>query len=296
MVSTPNTLKVRHDLPTADTAPAAERPPAVADGEVDPQFAGKDVRELQGMIERAFTLLDGAGASPLQAPLSIEPGQSSAGHAAGSALRTTTTFGRRLLKTLVGVAFAFVVGIVPLERLFTPVSTEAFVNAPIATLTAPSAGRLAANALPVGGAVRRDQILAIVIGDDGASRPIISPTAGAVWQVLVSPGDRVRAGQDLLSVVGCTAASVTAAVSEGVYDQLRPGTPARFNFYGDDRFYEGTVAGLLGHAAPAGDLAIPPSSLAADSFRVVVSLPDLASDTGCAVGRRGEVVFNPSPG
>jgi len=100
----------------------------------------------------------------------------------------------------------------------------------------------------------------------------------------------------VLRVVGCSAVSVSAAVSETVYDQLKSGTPARFNFYGDSAFYYGTVANLFGHAVPTGDYAITPASLAADAYRVVVSLPTLGAVPDCAVGRRGEVVFDPAAG
>jgi multidrug resistance efflux pump len=209
-------------------------------------------------------------------------------------VKSATTVGRRTLKTVVGLAVALVIGVLPLQKLLTSASTEAFVNAPVITVAAPAAGYLRSDGLAVGAHVERDQVLGIVAGD--VASPLLSPTTGKVWEIMVGHGDRVAAGQPVLRVVGCAAASISAAVSETVYDQLRPGTPARFNFYGDDTFYYGTIANLFGHAAPTGDLAISPASLARDAFRVVVSLPALGTIPDCAVGRRGEVVFNPPMG
>ena len=80
-------------------------------------------------------------------------------------------------------------------------------------------------------------------------------------------------------------------MAQTVYDQLAPGMLARFNFYGTDKFYDGTVANLLGHSAPV-NLAISPDGVANRAYQVTVSMPGLGTVPNCPIGKRGEVVFN----
>ena len=55
-----------------------------------------------------------------------------------------------------------------------------------------------------------------------------SPTRGRVWEVLTSPGETVRAGQEILRLLDCRAAIVTAGVGESAYQKLRIGQRASF--------------------------------------------------------------------
>jgi biotin carboxyl carrier protein len=283
-------------------APVQPTPGAVpADAAALTDLGGKSVLELQNLIERAFVLLDRAAeeqahpAVPPEAPAATgADGEARIGAGEGSALAgPSATFARRAAKSLLALVAAVAIGILPLQRLLTPASTEAFVNAPLHVLSAPATGTLAPGALAVGTRVERDAVIARVAGATG-SRPVAAPAEGVLWEVSMAPGDRVAAGQEVARLASCTAVSVTAAVSETVYDRLVVGLPARFNFYGDDRFYDGTVAALLGHSIPAGAYAIPPQTVAADALRVVVSVPGLADLPLCSVGRRGEVVFGAS--
>lgn len=119
---------------------------------------------------------------------------------------------------------------------------------------------------------------------------VIAPVSGSVWEVLTAPGEQVVEGQELIRMLDCTNAVVTAAVSEAVYNQLMIGTPASFTFReGGDPFL-GHVVQLTGLASPPANLAIAPSALRAEWYRVLVSVPSLA-EYGCAVGRTGRVVF-----
>ncbi len=122
-----------------------------------------------------------------------------------------------------------------------------------------------------------------------------SPTDALVWEVLVSPGEEVRKGQDLLRLLDCSGAIVTVTVRESVFNQLRLGDTAQFRFSGQSGKYNGTIVRMSGSAAPPDNLAIQPTGPSSGGYRIAVSVPDLAW-TQCGVGRTGTVVFNVSAG
>ena len=51
------------------------------------------------------------------------------------------------------------------------------------------------------------------------------PVKGRVWEMLVSPGEYVNKGQDLLRVLNCSNPIVSANVDERVYNRLQVGSP-----------------------------------------------------------------------
>jgi multidrug resistance efflux pump len=116
------------------------------------------------------------------------------------------------------------------------------------------------------------------------------PVSGRIWEVLTAPGEQVRVGQELLKILDCSAALVTANVTESVYNRLRVGAPARFHPT-DGGDMQGTVVNLTGLAAAPANFAILPSALNRGGYRVTVEVPALATDGSCAVGRTGRVVF-----
>lgn len=122
---------------------------------------------------------------------------------------------------------------------------------------------------------------------------LIAPVRGDVWEVLVSAGEEVRRGQDLIRILDCTGAVVTASVSESVYNRLHIGDGATFRFAGDGVDHRGHVTRLSGLAAPSDNLAIGSSTLINGGYRVVVAVPDVVGPS-CAVGRTGRVVFEPA--
>jgi biotin carboxyl carrier protein len=130
----------------------------------------------------------------------------------------------------------------------------------------------------------------------GLSNAVLSsPIEALVWEVLVSPGEEVRKGQDLLRLLDCSGALVTVTVRESVFNHLRIGDQAQFRFSGQSDKYNGTIVRMSGSAAPPDNLAIQPTGLSSGGYRIAVSIPDLAS-TQCGVGRTGSVVFNASAG
>ncbi len=124
------------------------------------------------------------------------------------------------------------------------------------------------------------------------SRAIINaPANGRIWEILVAPGEQVAFGQDVLRILDCSGAVVTATVSEAVYNSLSVGMDAGFRFREGGAELRGHVVQLTGVASAPANLAILPSALIKESYRVMVAIPELASDKKCNVGRTGRVVF-----
>jgi multidrug resistance efflux pump len=118
------------------------------------------------------------------------------------------------------------------------------------------------------------------------------PIRGRIWEVLTSPGEEIRHGQDLLRVLDCSAALVTTAVTEKVFNRLQLGDAASVQVAGISGTYEGKIIHLTGMASPPENLAIQPASLARESWRVTVAVPNVKE--GCLVGRSSRVVFAPT--
>jgi multidrug resistance efflux pump len=118
---------------------------------------------------------------------------------------------------------------------------------------------------------------------------LAAPVEGQLWTVEAAPGEYVRKGQELLTVLDCSTVMVTASVSERDYNELHLGDPVRFRVSGTDRDYAGRIVKLGSSTA----FAIP---FDPGSHQIVVAIPKLAASTedGCAVGRTGEVIFGDS--
>jgi multidrug resistance efflux pump len=125
-----------------------------------------------------------------------------------------------------------------------------------------------------------------------SSAAIVAPARGSVWEVLTAPGEQVRRGQELVRVLDCGGALVTATVGESVYNRLHLGSPARFQPRDGGNDLAGTVIGLTGSSTTPANFAILPAALARGAYHVTVSVPGLASGQTCDVGRTGRVVFD----
>ena len=104
----------------------------------------------------------------------------------------------------------------------------------------------------------------------------------------------MRKGQDLVRFLDCSGALVTATVRESVFNQLHIGEKTQFRFSNQSGRYDGTIVRMSGSAAPPDNLAIPATGSSSGGYRVVISVPELAS-AHCGVGRTGSVAFNSSP-
>ncbi len=115
---------------------------------------------------------------------------------------------------------------------------------------------------------------------------LTAPVKGELWTVMAEPGEYVRKGQEILTVLDCSTVVVTASVRELDYNRLRLDDPVEFRVSGSDRAYSGRIVKLGSSTA----YAVPPAQ---DGRQIVVALSDLPADSedACAVGRSGEVVF-----
>ena len=117
---------------------------------------------------------------------------------------------------------------------------------------------------------------------------------GRIWEVLTANGEEVRVGQDLLRVLDCGGAVVTATVSESVYNKLWIGQQAHFRLRGERQEYPGSVVGLTGLAAAGSNFAIEQTALTREPYHVTIGVPGLAERRECNVGRTGQVTFDTS--
>jgi multidrug resistance efflux pump len=117
------------------------------------------------------------------------------------------------------------------------------------------------------------------------------PVSGRVWEVLTAPGEHVSRGQDLIRLLDCASAVVTANVSESVYNRLQVGSPATFRPSTGGEPYPGWVVNLTGIAGAPANFAIVPSTLAKEGYHVTVAVPEMAESGECSVGRTGRVTF-----
>ena len=109
---------------------------------------------------------------------------------------------------------------------------------------------------------------------------------------MTAPGESVVRGQDLVRVLDCSGVVVTATVGEAAYNRLRIGDTARFRFRSEQPRSQGRIVGLTGVATAPANLAIQPSALAKEPYRVTVAVPDLAKAGRCDIGRTGRVTFD----
>ena len=112
-------------------------------------------------------------------------------------------------------------------------------------------------------------------------------------EMLASPGEQVHKGQDLLRVLDCSGANVTAVVSESVYNDLRIGSKATFRPRDGGPDIPGTVVSLTGSSGAPANFAIQPTALNREAYHVTVAAPGLANGRNCDVGRTGRVIFGP---
>ena len=125
-----------------------------------------------------------------------------------------------------------------------------------------------------------------------AAADITAPVAGNVWEILTAPEEQVRLGQDLVRVLDCGGAVVTAIVDKVVYKALQIGSPAHFHPREGREDLAGTVIRLSDASATPANLAIQPSGLVRGSHHITVAVPKLAGRRGCPVGLTGRVSFN----
>lgn len=130
--------------------------------------------------------------------------------------------------------------------------------------------------------------------DELSSAVIRSTVNGRVWEILTAPGEHVNAGQDLVRLLDCGSAMVTASVSETAYQKLRIGQSATFRPRDGGKELHGRIVGLNGLAAVSSNSAIQQSVLSREPYHVTLNFPGLAEGADCQVGRSGLVQFDTS--
>jgi multidrug resistance efflux pump len=121
-----------------------------------------------------------------------------------------------------------------------------------------------------------------------------SPTDGRVWEILTAPGEDVHRGQELVRVLDCKGAVVTAAVSEANFNRIQIGDTATFRLRGEKEDLAGRVIGLHGLASVPANLAISHRMLTREPYHATVEVPALSRGADCQVGRTGIVIFQPA--
>jgi len=116
------------------------------------------------------------------------------------------------------------------------------------------------------------------------------PAAGRVFEILAAPGERIVKGQDILRVVDCASAIISADVEESVYNRLKIGQKATFAPADGSPTSAGRIVNLTGASAAPGVYAISPASLRKSPFYVSIAIPQ--AQPGCDVGRTGNVTFD----
>lgn len=110
---------------------------------------------------------------------------------------------------------------------------------------------------------------------------LAAPSAAVLAQLMVQPGEHVRAGQEIARLVACGERLVRAELDERSFRSLRVGQRATFRAAGSDERLPGEVIQLL------------PTSLAPGAARMrpqaVLRLG--AADGACETGRTGTVRF-----
>ncbi|ODR97593.1 hypothetical protein AUC69_10775 [Methyloceanibacter superfactus] len=127
-----------------------------------------------------------------------------------------------------------------------------------------------------------------------AETDVTATVSGRVWEVLTADGEKVHEGQDLLRILDCGGAVVTATVSESDYNELWIGQPATFQIRGESREYPGSVVALTGLTPAGSNFAIEQAALRREPYHVTVAVPGLAALKECNVGRTGRVTFDSS--
>ncbi len=133
---------------------------------------------------------------------------------------------------------------------------------------------------------KREQDLSAVV--------VRASMSGRIWETMTAPGEHVNAGQVLMRLLDCSSATVTASVSEKVFQTLTIGQAATFKPADGGRKIKGSIVDLSGLAALASNDAIQAKMLSSEPYHVTLKFPDLARRSQCQISRAGLVTFDTS--
>jgi hypothetical protein len=123
---------------------------------------------------------------------------------------------------------------------------------------------------------------------------MIAPSAGMVWKLGASNGERVGAGETIAQIVDCDSAFIIARVPQNRVPDIMVGDEAEFRLSGDETKRHGRVLTVTGDAT-GGDrnLAAVPFEEKGPTAAVRIAMDPVAGE--CPVGRTARVLL-PSNG
>lgn len=126
------------------------------------------------------------------------------------------------------------------------------------------------------------------------SASMVAPSAGMVWKLGASNGERVGAGETIAQIVDCDSAFIIARVPQNRVPDIMVGDEAEFRLSGDETKRHGRVLTVTGDAT-GGDrnLAAVPFEEKSPTAAVRIAMDPVAGE--CPVGRTARVLL-PSNG
>lgn len=135
--------------------------------------------------------------------------------------------------------------------------------------------------------------------DYHSQKTIKIKNASLLWEKLISDGETVEQGQNLLRLLDCGSAMVSLSVSSNVYNKLEIGQNAIFFPDNSNLKYDAKVERLAGLGASRiyKNLAIPPLRANEERFDVLLNVPKLTDKVieTCTIGQTGRVFFDKRP-
>ncbi len=128
---------------------------------------------------------------------------------------------------------------------------------------------------------------------------LVAPSAGMIWKLGASEGERLAPGDTAAELVDCTTSFIVAAIPQDRYPDIEIGGEARVRLSGENADRIGRVISVTGEATLANDrnLAAAPLALHAASATARIEVPASMNTAGsCLVGRTARVLMPTSPG
>ena len=123
-----------------------------------------------------------------------------------------------------------------------------------------------------------------------------APSAGTVWRIGASDGERLGVGDAAFELVDCGTAFILAAIPQDRFGKVELGGTARFRLSGEREDRHGRILGVMASSDLAGDrnLAAVPAPGHGETVLARIEVPAQAGP--CAVGRTARVLLQVDTG
>jgi multidrug resistance efflux pump len=131
------------------------------------------------------------------------------------------------------------------------------------------------------------------------STTLAAPSAGMLWKVGASDGERIGTGDTAAELVDCSREFLVAAVPQKAYSNIVLGGEARFRLSGEVDERTGTIVSIMGDTSLIGDrnLAAVPLDRHQPAVMVRIAMPPSPNAAAaCLVGRTARVLLPTSNG